>query len=154
VPSAHAAVLHAMWCCAVQQQQPTVQVSKACCCPRDQDLLFCFVLCCFCSFLSPSSCPTVQDSKRPLLFCFVELNNLNILKFGSSVNTMYSYIACLCNKSDLLCLVFLFYLVICQPCVLFVWSVIIPAGIRYPPDTRWIRARVQNPTRGYSRGRV
>jgi hypothetical protein len=121
---------------------------------RDQDLLFCFVLSCFCSLLSPSSCRTVQDSKRPLLFCFVELNNLNTLKFGSSVNTMYSYIACLCNKSDLLCLVFLFYLVICQPCVLFVWSVIIPAGIRYPPDTRWIRARVQNPTRGYSRGRV
>jgi hypothetical protein len=55
---------------------------------------------------TPSSCPTVQDSKRPLLFCFVELNNLNTLKFGSSVNTMYSYIACLCNKSDLLCLVF------------------------------------------------
>jgi hypothetical protein len=32
--------------------------------------------------------------------------------------------------------------------------VIIPAGIRYPPDTRWVWARVQNPTRGYSRGRV
>jgi hypothetical protein len=30
----------------------------------------------------------------------------------------------------------------------------IPAGIRYPPDTRWVRARVQNYTRGYSRGRV
>jgi hypothetical protein len=33
-------------------------------------------------------------------------------------------------------------------------SVIIPAGIRYPPDIQWVRARVQNPTRRYSRGRV
>jgi hypothetical protein len=139
VPSAHAAVLHAMWCCAVQQQQPTVQVSKACCCPRDQDLLFCFVLCCFCSFLSPSSCPTVQDSKRPLLFCFVELNNLNILKFGSSVNTMYSYIACLFNKSDLLCLVF-FVLpchlsTMCFICVECNYTRGYPIPARYPMDT-------------------
>jgi hypothetical protein len=25
---------------------------------------------------------------------------------------------------------------------------------RYPPDTRWVRARVQNFTRGYSHGRI
>jgi hypothetical protein len=27
-------------------------------------------------------------------------------------------------------------------------------GTRYPPDTRWVRARVQNFTRGYSHGRI
>jgi hypothetical protein len=32
-------------------------------------------------------------------------------------------------------------------------QVVVPAGIRYPPDTRWVRG-VQNPTRGYSRGRI
>jgi hypothetical protein len=67
---------------------------------------------------------------------------------------MYSYIACFCNSNQIYYVFFLFYLVICQPCVLFVWSVVIPAGIRYPPDTRWVRARVQNPTCGYSHGRV
>jgi hypothetical protein len=111
--------------------------------------------CCFCSLLpnSPSSCPRLKTLRD--LCCFVEVNNLNTLKFGSSVNAMYSYIACLCNSNQIYyVLFFLFYLVICQPCVLFVWSVIIPAGIRYPPDTRWVRARVQNPTRGYRRGRV
>jgi hypothetical protein len=42
----------------------------------------------------------------------------------------------------------------CDQNILFMWSVIISVGIRYPPDTRWVQARVQNPTRGYGRRRV
>jgi hypothetical protein len=102
LPSAHAHYIGCTPCGDVlsNSNSPSLQdvlLSKTCC------FVFFFVVFVLC-------CPTVQvlvqDSKRPLLFCFVELNNLNTLKFGSSVNTMYSYIACLCNKSDLLCLVF------------------------------------------------
>jgi hypothetical protein len=77
-----AAVLHAMSPCGAvlsnsNSQRPTVQVSnsKTCCCPRDQDLLFCFVICCFCSLLSPRLQVHVQLSKTLRdLCCFVLLN--------------------------------------------------------------------------------
>jgi hypothetical protein len=82
VPSAHAALLQCCTPCGAvlsnsNSQRPTVQVSnsKMCCCPRDQDLLFCFVLCCFCSLLSPRLQVHVQLSKTLRdLCCFVLLN--------------------------------------------------------------------------------
>jgi hypothetical protein len=135
LPSAHAHYIGCTPCGDVlsNSNSPSLQdvlLSKTCC------FVFFFVVFVLC-------CPTVQvlvqDSKRPLLFCFVELNNLNTLKFGSSVNTMYSYIACLCNKSDLLCLVF-FVLpchlsTMCFICVECNYTRGYPIPARYPMDT-------------------
>jgi hypothetical protein len=74
VPSAHAAVLHAMWCCAVQQQQPMPNSPSL----QLQDVLLSkrprlAVL--FCSLLSPRLQVHVQLSKTLRdLCCFVLLN--------------------------------------------------------------------------------